>query len=91
MTLMIQWLYKAYEKVDAYPKAPPKLMSGIDASGGQRCREGFSVRYVLRFLQLRSFSLLAEDDPGLSDTCTCMQQILANEQHCVLSCCLVSF
>lgn len=88
---MIQWLYKAYEKVDAYPKALPKLMSKIDVSGGQRCREGLSVRYVLSFLQLRSLFLLAEDDPGISDTCACMQQTLANEQHCILSCCLLSF
>ena len=41
-TLLMQWLYKAYERVDAYPKALPKLMNRTDASGGQRCRGGSS-------------------------------------------------
>ena len=87
----MQWLYKAYEHVDAYPKALPKLMNNIDASGGQRCREGLSMRYVLSFSQLRSFYLLDEHDHGLFGTCAGMLQILVDEQHCILSCRLLPF
>lgn len=29
----LQWLYNAYERVDVYPKAFPKLMDGAETSG----------------------------------------------------------
>ncbi len=67
----MQWLYNAYEKVDAYPKAFPKPMEGMEASGQPLQRVYISLIVVMQTVAI-SAAVCAwlEHSTGFPDTAT---------------------